>query len=177
MDYVHVYSNGNEAEVWDRLCALESRRDPDLSGALRWVAMEAMRRARRNIERLIPRWEARGHKFGYAWAGAWTAKYVEAAPPLLGNPTAADLVSLDEYERARGPIPMKRPMTPIVDVPFVRIKPAPTGARILSTVLVVNLNLHGCSKLQRRDVARRLPPNKNAVGRLKTSRWNKRAAR
>jgi len=106
MDYVHAYSNGNEAEVWDRLCALESRRDQDLSEALRWVATEAMRRVRRNIERLIPRWEARGHKFGYDWAGACDARYVEKAPPLLGNPTAADLESLDAYERARGPIPI-----------------------------------------------------------------------
>lgn len=106
MDYVSAYSSGNEAEVWDRLCAVGSRRDPILSEALRWVAMEAMRRARRNIERLIPRWEARGHKFGYDWAGAWDARYVEKAPPLLGNPTAADLEPLDRYERARGPIPI-----------------------------------------------------------------------
>lgn len=105
MDYVKDYSSGNEAEVWDQLCALGSI-DRDLNQTARWVAMEAMRRARRNIEQLIPQWEARGHKFGYEWAGAWAARDVQAAPPLLGRPTADDLALLDQFEHEIGPLPI-----------------------------------------------------------------------
>ena len=105
MDYVNDYSNGNEADVWDRLCTAGNI-GHDLNQAAGWVAMEAMRRARRNIEQLILRWEARGHKFGYHWAGARAASDVKAAPPLLGKPTAADLELLDQYERERGAIPV-----------------------------------------------------------------------
>jgi hypothetical protein len=105
MDFVNDYFNGNEPDVWDRLCAAGDI-GHDLNQAADLVAIIAMRRARRNIERLIPRWEARGHKFGYQWAGAWAASYVKAAPPLLGNPNAADLEMLDQYERERGAIPV-----------------------------------------------------------------------
>jgi hypothetical protein len=105
MDYVNDYMSGKESAVWDRLCELGIVR-PELNQAARWVAMEAMRRARRNIEQLISRWQARGHKFGYEWAGAWAMSHVKAAPPLLGNPTATDLELLDQYERERGPLPI-----------------------------------------------------------------------
>jgi hypothetical protein len=107
MDYVDRYLNGNEAEVWEHLCAVgDLGFDPNHPA--RFVATEAMRRARRNIERLIVRWETRGHKFGYEWAKtwAWAASFVRAAPPLLGSPTAADRELLDRYERERGPLPV-----------------------------------------------------------------------
>ena len=106
MDYEQLYANGNESEIWDRLCDLDFVREPQFLDAARSIAREAMRRTRRNIERLALKWEQAGHRFGYEWAGQWAAKYVATAPPLLDKPHASDLAALDRYEHEKGPLPI-----------------------------------------------------------------------
>jgi hypothetical protein len=108
VDYLEAYLRGNEIETWDRLCALDNIRETSHFDAARAVAMEAMFRVRRNVELLIPRWEAAGHRFGYAWASswAWVAKDVKAAPPLLAQPDDLSRAALSRFEEAKGPLPI-----------------------------------------------------------------------
>src|SRR5260221_1109042 len=67
--YLERYVAGEYAPVWDELVARGAgvREEPIFSDALA-VARETMRRARRNIELLIPRLDAIGYQFGYAGA-------------------------------------------------------------------------------------------------------------
>jgi hypothetical protein len=67
--YLDRYLAGEYEQVWDELMALGAavREEPLYSDA-RAVTRETMRRVRANIETLVPRWEAIGYKFGYAWA-------------------------------------------------------------------------------------------------------------
>lgn len=106
MDYLDSYLQGNESQAWDQLCELDDARDTNTFDAARSIAREAMVRVRRNVEMLIPRWENAGHKFGYAWAGAWASDYVRKAPPLLAQPGQETLAALNQYERERGPLPI-----------------------------------------------------------------------
>jgi hypothetical protein len=106
VDYQEAYSQGNEAETWDWLCALDNVRETHHLYAARSVAREAMLRVRHNVELLIPRWEIAGHRFGYAWAGRWAADDVKRAPPLLARPDHVTLAALGRFEDARGPLPI-----------------------------------------------------------------------
>lgn len=66
--FLERYQQGECVEVWADLLRLgaEIRHEPLLSEAVE-VARETMRRARFNIELLIPRLQAEGYVFGYAW--------------------------------------------------------------------------------------------------------------
>ncbi len=66
--YLDRYLSGEHEQVWAELVALGAavREEPLYSDA--WaVACETMRRARYNIELLIPRLEAFGYQFGHSW--------------------------------------------------------------------------------------------------------------
>jgi hypothetical protein len=67
--YLERYMVGEHEPVWAELQALGAavREEPLYTDALA-VVRETMRRARRNIEVVIPRLEAIGYQFGYAWA-------------------------------------------------------------------------------------------------------------
>lgn len=67
--YLERYLRGECEAVWDELVALGAgvREEPLHSDALA-VARETMRRARANIETLIPRLRELGYEFGYGWA-------------------------------------------------------------------------------------------------------------
>ncbi|HEY7782164.1 MAG TPA: hypothetical protein VIC85_18385 [Ktedonobacterales bacterium] len=66
--FLERYERGESEQVWTELIALGQavREEPVYSDALA-VAHETMRRARENIERLIPRLVAVGYQFGYGW--------------------------------------------------------------------------------------------------------------
>lgn len=66
--FLERYQQGECGPVWADLQRLGAaiRHEPLCSEALA-VARETMRRARFNIERLIPRVQAAGYMFGYAW--------------------------------------------------------------------------------------------------------------
>lgn len=76
--YLERYLAGEHQLVWAELQALGAavREEPLYSDALA-VARETMRRARANIELLIPRLRAAGYDFGYGWLMAeaeWEAQ-------------------------------------------------------------------------------------------------------
>jgi hypothetical protein len=66
--YLERYERGEHEQVWDELLALGSAvyEEPLHTDALA-VARATMRRARSNIEMLIPRLVAVGYQFGYGW--------------------------------------------------------------------------------------------------------------
>jgi hypothetical protein len=67
--YLEHYKAGEHKQVWAELQALGAAvREELLYTDAMAVARETMRRARRNIEVLIPRLDAIGYQFGYAWA-------------------------------------------------------------------------------------------------------------
>lgn len=119
MDLFQAYCAGRELEVWKRLCAKgEKVGSPRHIEPARQVAIEAMKRVRRNIRKLIPRWKKAGHRFGYRWlrrnrpaspeGRKWLAQFIKyaTAVPLLGNPTKGDLKSLERFEQTKGPLPI-----------------------------------------------------------------------
>src|SRR5258707_1642579 len=66
--YLQRYVAGEHEQVWAELVALGAAAydEPVHSDALA-VARETMRRARANIETLIPRLQRLGYTFGYNW--------------------------------------------------------------------------------------------------------------
>jgi hypothetical protein len=66
--FLERYKRGEHEQVWAELVALGAavREEPVYADALA-VAHEMMRRARHNIEQLIPRLVAVGYQFGYGW--------------------------------------------------------------------------------------------------------------
>lgn len=66
--FLKRYQQGECVEVWADLQRLgaEIRQEPLWSDAVA-VARETMRRARFNLERVIPRLQAEGYEFGYGW--------------------------------------------------------------------------------------------------------------
>lgn len=67
-DFLERYQRGEHEQVWDELNALgEQVGAGSLHDEALAVARETMRRARRNIEMLIPRLVAVGYHFGYGW--------------------------------------------------------------------------------------------------------------
>ncbi len=66
--FLERYLAGEHEQVWDELTALgEAVYEASLYEEARAVACETMRRARHNIEHLIPRLVALGYQFGYGW--------------------------------------------------------------------------------------------------------------
>lgn len=66
--FLERYLKGEHEQVWAELHALgkHARDEPLFTDALS-VARETMRRARHNIEVLVPRLQSLGYIFGYAW--------------------------------------------------------------------------------------------------------------
>lgn len=104
--YLERYVSGEYEQVWDELVTLGAavRQDPVYTDALA-VARETMRRARANIDRLIPRLVRIGYLFGYGWlqppafqpfdwdARAWhraSLDWARKQPPILTSATDAD---------------------------------------------------------------------------------------
>jgi hypothetical protein len=105
--FLDEFCAGRRDEVWKHLSDLgEAVREPKVFADAQAVAREAMARVRRNVEVLIARWQAAGHRFGYEWAGAWASDCVKKAPPLLWTSTPEDILALDQFEREKGPLPI-----------------------------------------------------------------------
>jgi len=109
--YLERYLAGECEQVWADLMALGAQvRDESVYADALAVAREAMRRARYNIELLIPRLEAIGYQFGFAWAVAddpqaryqhdteWHGSFL---PPPAGASTR-----LQELQTRVGPLPL-----------------------------------------------------------------------
>jgi hypothetical protein len=104
--YRDRYLSGERERVWDELVALGAavREEPVYADALA-VARETMRRARANIDRLIPRLVSVGFLFGYGWLQppasqpfGWRERewyrasldWARKQPPILSSATDAD---------------------------------------------------------------------------------------
>jgi hypothetical protein len=133
--YLDRYLSGECQPVWDELVGLGAavREEPLYSDALE-VACETMRRARANIETLIPRLVMIGYRFGYGWLQPLvrermlhpykvnydpaTGRSAFATPALLppevhDSYTFADRATYEDYlEQARG---MPALFTPATD--------------------------------------------------------------
>jgi hypothetical protein len=113
--YLDRYLRGEHEQVWDELVALGAavREEPLYSDALA-VARETMRRARHNIETLIPRLVRVGYLFGYGWLQppsfmhfGWNERewyrmsleWVRKQPPILSSATETE----EELADARAP--------------------------------------------------------------------------
>ncbi len=104
--YLDRYLSGECQAVWDELVGLGAavREEPLYSDALA-VARETMRRARANIETLIPRLRELGYEFGYGWAvrrgelpAEEASEWERYEPPF--SPPPADVAQLiEEVER------------------------------------------------------------------------------
>jgi hypothetical protein len=78
ISFLDRYQMGEYRDVWDELLGLgELRHTDQIYKDAQAVAQETMRRARYNIELLIPRLQASGYEFGYSWLEE-IAKYYEA---------------------------------------------------------------------------------------------------
>jgi hypothetical protein len=105
--FLERYEAGEYEQVWDELMALGGRvRDEAtyLDGLS--VARETMRRARHNIETLIPRLEAVGYHLGYDWLAEDERSFALGQPPAFAPPRSDALARLVELEADAGPLPL-----------------------------------------------------------------------
>jgi hypothetical protein len=98
---------GECEQVWAELVALgdQVRAEPLYSDALA-VARETMRRARMNIEMLIPRLRTLGYAFGYGWLDADERTFAVGQPPVFSPPGPDAPRQIAELERLVGPLPV-----------------------------------------------------------------------
>lgn len=103
MNYLERYRNGEYEQVWNDLQALGPaiRQEPHSSQA-QAVAMETMRRVRRNCERLIARLRTLGYAFGTFPDGSRRSYKVEPLTP----PSKAMQADMAELEAEAGPLPL-----------------------------------------------------------------------
>lgn len=104
--YLERYVAGEYEQVWADLVALgpHVRQQSVYADALA-VAQETMRRVRRNIETLIPRLEAAGYQFGYAWAQG--QEFPSRPPdPVFAPPLPHVSQLLTELEAQVGVLPL-----------------------------------------------------------------------
>ena len=103
MNYLERYLNGEFQMVWDELQALGPavRQEPYYSVA-REVAVETMRRVRRNCEIIVSRLRSTGYVFGTYPDGS-TGYYTQG--PLV-PPSKEALADLAELEERIGPLPL-----------------------------------------------------------------------
>ena len=107
MSYLDRYLAGEHEQVWAELVELGAavREEPLYADALA-VARETMRRARHNIETLIPRLRAVGYRFGYYWMRK-AERARQGNPPPLFAPAAADAAArIVALESQAGAIPL-----------------------------------------------------------------------
>ncbi|HEX6797035.1 MAG TPA: hypothetical protein VF116_04885 [Ktedonobacterales bacterium] len=104
MGYLDRYRAGEHEQVWAELVALGAsvRDEPLYSNALA-VAHETMRRARHNIEVLIPRLRELGYRFGYE--GIWQGEG-EYDPPVFTPPAPGVDAIIAAAERRCGALPL-----------------------------------------------------------------------
>jgi hypothetical protein len=105
--FLERYLAGEYEPVWAELLALGAQ----VRGALVYadalaVARETMRRARHNIEVLIPRFEAVGYHLGYAWVEERWRSFATGQPPAFAAPKADALERIVELETLAGPLPL-----------------------------------------------------------------------
>lgn len=105
--FLERYLQGECEPVWDELVALgeEVQIEPLHADALA-VARETMRRARSNIEALIPRLQKLGYTFGYDWLPANERDFAKNKPPLYALPGPNVPARLAELERVAEGIPL-----------------------------------------------------------------------
>jgi hypothetical protein len=109
--YLERYLAGERERVWAELRAVgEGVREPPLYTDALAVARATMRRARHNIELLIPQLEAIGYQFGYAWAvsdgsQAGHRHNVAWRGPFLPPPPDTSM-RLHELQTRVGPLPL-----------------------------------------------------------------------
>jgi hypothetical protein len=102
--YLDRYLHGEHEQVWADLVTLGPtvREEPLYSDA--WaVACETMRRARYNIELLIPRLESLGYQFGHSWL---PADEPHAHPPVFTPPASDVHEIITEFEQRIGVLPL-----------------------------------------------------------------------
>ncbi len=107
--YLERYLAGENEQVWAELQELSAavREEPLYSDALA-VARETMRRARYNIELLIPRLSGLGYQFGYEW---WPNSDRDLlndldAPPVFARPSPEIRKQLATFEAEIGTLPL-----------------------------------------------------------------------
>lgn len=105
--YLQRYVAGEHEQVWAELVALgaAAHDEPVHSDALA-VARETMRRARANIETLIPRLQRLGYKFGYDWLDPDMQASMTNHPALFAAPGPDVQEQLGELERLADGIPL-----------------------------------------------------------------------
>ena len=106
--FLDRYRRGEYKQVWDSLLSLGGKvRTKALMADARAVAQETMRRAKANLDRLVPRLRQIGYEFAYqadeservgSW---WGDSFPVYEPPLQDAPTR-----LDELEEQLGPMPL-----------------------------------------------------------------------
>jgi hypothetical protein len=103
MNYLERYQNGEYEQVWKELQELEAkvREEPYYTQAQE-VAIETMRRVRRNCERIISRLQNFGYIFGTFPDGTRRSYRV---PPLT-PPSARMQADREELESEAGPLPL-----------------------------------------------------------------------
>jgi hypothetical protein len=104
--YLERYVAGEYEQVWANLLTLgpHVREESVYADALA-VAQETMRRVRRTFETLIPRLEAAGYQFGYAWAQG--QEFPSAPPdPVFAPPPPQVAPLLAELEAQVGALPL-----------------------------------------------------------------------
>jgi hypothetical protein len=105
--YQERYLGGEHERVWDDLVALGAavREEPLYSDALA-VARETMRRARYNIEQLIPRLHEVGYHLGYDWLEADERSFADGQPPNFSPPRSDAQERIAELESEAGALPL-----------------------------------------------------------------------
>lgn len=132
MSYLDRYLAGEHEQVWAELGALGARvREEPLYADARAVARETMRRARLNIETLIPRLRAVGYRFGYYWQRKNTREDDSFHLPRFAPAGRDARVQLAFLERQVGPLPLSIVAwyETIGVVNFVGLAPRPWGLR------------------------------------------------
>jgi hypothetical protein len=105
--FLERYTAGEHEQVWDDLLALGARvRDERVSADALSVARETMRRARHNIETLVPRLEEVGYHLGYDWLAEDERSFARGQAPVFAPPPSDALTRLVELEALAGPIPL-----------------------------------------------------------------------
>ena len=103
MSYLERYLNGDHEQVWNDLLSLgPAVRHPPYFDQAQAVAIETMRRVRRNCERIVNRLRAAGYRFGVYPDGS--RGYISNGPLiLLSRQSQADIATL---ENQVGPVPL-----------------------------------------------------------------------
>jgi hypothetical protein len=103
MSYLERYLTGDHEQVWNDLLSLGSAvRHPPYLDQAQAVAIETMRRVRRNCERIVNRLQAAGYRFGVYPDGS--RGYISDGPLILSSrQSQADIATL---EHQVGPLPL-----------------------------------------------------------------------